>query len=404
MKKILQINIVVNYGSTGIIAEEIGRHAIEEGWESYIAFGRKERPSKSKLIKIGSDLDINLHVLQTRLFDRHGFGSHRATQKLINQIEKINPDIIHLHNLHGYYINIKILFDFLSKADIPIVWTLHDCWPITGHCVHFDSINCERWKTHCFNCPLKNSYPASFLIDRSSKNHLFKKNKFTSIKRLTIVPVSNWLGNIIKKSFLNCYPIQVINNGVDCNIFVQNKTQKIREKYNVIDKLIILGVSNTWEPRKRLSDFIELSKSLDNSSVIILVGLSSTQLKNLPKNIIGIPRTESVQELVDLYSAADIYLNLSIEETFGKTTAEALACGTPIIVYNATACPELVSPETGFIVEKGNIISLLESINIVRRAGREHFAFACRERALKLYNKNDRISDYINLYKSMMNK
>ena len=182
MPTLLQINVVVNSGSTGRIAEEIGQTAIANGWQSYIAYGRYERPSQSKLIRIGTDWDNKLHGLQTRLFDRHGLGSAKATKELIEQIKAINPDVIHLHNLHGYYLNIEILFNYLANANIPVVWTLHDCWPLTGHCSHFDFMNCEKWKSECNQCPQKKEYPASFGIDRSKQNFLIKSGFLLRLK------------------------------------------------------------------------------------------------------------------------------------------------------------------------------------------------------------------------------
>ena len=212
MKKLLQINSVINYSSTGRIAEELGQGAIARGWESYVAFGRHERPSKSKLFKIGSDLDIKFHVLRTRLFDSHGLGSSKSTAQLVENIKIIKPDIIHLNNLHGYYLNIQVLFDFLAKVNIPIIWTLYDCWPFTGHCTYFDFVGCDKWKSECFNCPQLNQYPASYFLDRSKQNYQLKKNLFTSVDNLTIISNSNWLKNLIKQSYLKNYTTQVINS------------------------------------------------------------------------------------------------------------------------------------------------------------------------------------------------
>jgi putative colanic acid biosynthesis glycosyltransferase len=404
MKTLLQINTVVNMGSTGHIVEEIGQMAIQNGWNSYIAFGRNERPSKSKLIKIGTKIDIKLHGLQTRFFDRHGLGSKRATIEFIEKVIEIKPDIIHLHNLHGYYLNIKILFDYLSTIDIPIVLTLHDCWTITGHCTHFDFINCQKWKTACNHCPQKKEYPASLLFDRSKKNYLLKKKLFNSIKNMTIVPVSQWLGKIITQSFISKYPIQIINNGIDTKIFVNVKDQSIRTKYNIENKFIILGVANIWNVRKGLLDFIELSKLIDNDCIIILVGLNSKQYKNLPNNIIGISRTENTQKLAELYSTADVFLNPTWEDNFPTTNLEALSCGTPVITYNTGGSIESVCTNTGFIVEKKDITGLIKSINTVRKIGKEYYSDNCIKRANWLYNKNDRYLDYINLYTSMINQ
>jgi len=402
MKKLLQINVVVNSGSTGRIAEEIGQLAINNGWESYIAYGRNERPSKSKLIKIGTDWDIKIHGLQTRIFDRHGLASKNATLELIKQIKEIKPDLIHLHNLHGYYVNIDILFNYLSLIDIPIVWTFHDCWPITGHCVYFDSIGCEKWKTLCSNCPQKKTYPTSYFMDRSLKNYQLKKKLFNSLKNLTIISVSNWLGSIVQQSFLSDKPMHVIYNGVDTNMFSKKKDTKIREKYNLGTNFIILGVASVWSPRKGLNDFFELSKLIDADMKIVLVGLSIKQIRNLPENIIGITKTENTHELAEIYSTADIFINTSIEETFGLTTAEALSCGTPAIVYNATACPEVINKSTGFIIEKGNMEGILNAVSTVKENGKKFYSECCIQRIKDNFNKNDKYQAYLNLYNQLL--
>ena len=402
-KTLLQINSVVSFGSTGRIIEELGAIAIRNDWNSYIAFGRNHQISTSRIIQIGSNWDIKLHGLQTRLFDRHGLGSISATKKLVNQINNIKPDIIHLHNIHGYYLNIPVLFNYLNSQKIPVVWTFHDCWPMTGHCAHFDLIGCEKWKTNCFSCPQLKKYPASLGIDRSTKNYQLKKSLFTSPQKMTIVPVSQWLGNVVKQSFFKNSTIQVINNGIDTTIFKPCKNELTTFKYKTHNKFVILGVANNWSPTKGLSDFFKLSQMVDIHTMIILVGLTSKQIKELPVNILGISRTENREELAELYSIADVFVNPSVEETFGLTTAEALSCGTPAIVYNATACPEVVSPETGFVVEKGDITGLLNAINVVRKNGKQKYTNACRKRATIMYDKNDRYLDYLQLYESMLN-
>jgi putative colanic acid biosynthesis glycosyltransferase len=404
MHKLLQIAVEGNIGSTGTIAESIGVIAISNGWESYIAHGRFTRPSESKTIKIGNSIDILIHGLQTRFFDRHGLGSKYATKKLIKKIKEINPDIIHLHHLHGYYININVLFKFLAIANIPVIWTFHDCWSITGHCSHFDFVNCDKWKIACNHCPQTKEYPASFFIDRSSKNFYLKKKLFTSVKNLTVVSVSNWLNNVVEKSFMGNLSRKVIYNGVDLNIFSpEGLNNKIREKFTIGEKFMILGLATTWSNRKGLQDFIELSKHIDTDKIIVLVGLKSSQIKNLPKNIIGLKRTESQEELRDLYIACDVFMNLSVEETFGLTTAEAMACGTPAIVYNATASPELIDIKTGIVVEKQNIKSLLLAIEKIKSLGKSYYTEACRSRAIMLFDKNKRFNEYFDLYCEKIN-
>lgn len=400
--RLLQINSVVNSGSTGRIAEEIGQTAIAAGWKSYIVYGRDDRPSQSELIKIGNDWDIKMHGVQTRLFDRHGLGSKSATKELIGKIIEISPDIIHLHNIHGYYINIEILFNYLRNTNIPVVWTFHDCWPITGHCSYFTFVGCEKWKKKCCDCPQKTSYPASWIVDRSEKNYYLKKELFTSLSNLTLVPVSNWLSGILKESYLQGFPIKLIHNGINTYVFKPSTSRYFRSKHGLEHKFLLLGVASVWSPRKGLKDFIDLSKHLNSDYQIVLVGLSREQIEQLPENILGIERTESVEELSNLYSEADIVLNLSYEETFGLTTVEGFACGTPCIVYNATASPELVDQSTGLVVEPGDINGLMEAIIQIKQNGKQFYSEACVNRAHRLYKKEDRYQEYIDLYESLL--
>jgi len=403
MPTLFQINTSVNSCSHGRIAEEIGKLAIEQGWESYIAYGRANRPSVSHTIKIGTHWDIKWHGLETRLFDRHGLASKKATKDLIIQIEKIQPDIIHLHNIHGYYLNIEILFDYLAKANIPVVWTLHDCWGLTGHCSNFEFIGCEKWKTQCYSCPQIREYPASYFIDRSTKNYFLKKKLFTSVKNLSIIPVSNWLKDIVKFSFLAEYPIQVINNGIDTHLFTPMDGNAMRQKLGLINSFILLGVANVWKSRKGLDDFLQLSKELSNNCKIVLVGLSDKQLNKLPSNIIGIARTENVGQLAELYSVADLFINPTWEDNFPTSNLEALACGTPVLTYNTGGSIEAITPEIGFVVEQGDINGILNAVNIVKEKGKTYYSNACRERAVKFYNNEDRYQEYIDLYNKIKN-
>jgi len=404
MPKILQISVDGNTGSTGRIAESIGRLAIARGWESYIAHGRLSGPSESITIKIGSAIDVYMHGFQTRLFDRHGLGSKHATIKLVNQIKEIKPDVIHLHNLHGYYINIEVLFNFLSETSIAVVWTFHDCWAFTGHCAHFDFVGCEKWKTACHHCPQKKEYPASLIIDRSRLNYHLKKSLFNSVKNMTIVSVSKWLDTKVKESFLGSVNRTVIYNGIDIELFKPDENIKqIKRELNIENKFILLGVAKPWSKNKGLEDFIEISKKITDDMIIILVGLNQKQIKTLPKNIIGLQKTKSQKELKEIYNSADIFLNLSLEETFGLTTAEALACGVPVIVYNSTACPEIIDENTGIMVKRKNIEDILLAITTIKNNGKAFYSRLCRKRAVDLYNKNDRYKEYIDLYESIIN-
>ena len=324
MYKIVQINTVAVNGSTGRITEGIGIAAKNRGYDTYIAYGRNiPSQSDSKLIKIGNNISVNEHVLETRLFDRQGLASRIATKEFIRELEELKPDLIHLHNIHGNYLNYKLLFNFLSEKCIPIVWTIHDCWAFTGHCVHFTAVNCDKWITGCFSCPRISSYPKSFFLDRSKRNFRDKKNAFCSVKNMTIVPVSNWLGDIISRSFLGVYPIQVIQNGIDTQVFYprKNDIQFIKKKYGLENKFIILGVATGWSRENGLFDFINLRRILNDNFVIVLVGVSKSLKNVLPKGIIGIERTDNQAELAAIYTAADIFINGSFEETFGLVTA-----------------------------------------------------------------------------------
>ena len=398
MKTLLQINTVVNSGSTGRIAEEIGQIAINSGWNSYIAYGRNERPSKSKLIRIGSDLDLKLHGLKTRLFDRHGFGSQKATKKLVEQIISIKPDIIHLHNIHGYYLNIEILFNYLASSEIPVIWTMHDCWPFTGHCTHFEYIGCEKWKTECYSCPQLKEYPTSLFSDNSKQNYRLKKELFNSVKNLTIIPVSDWLNNILYQSYLSPFIGTVIKNGIDIDTFNIKDNSTLRSKLGLENYFLILGVANVWNKRKGLSDFIELSKLIPEDCRIILVGLSTKQLKELPENILGILKTENTDQLASFYSMADLFINPTYEDNFPSTNLEALACGTPVLTYKTGGSIEAVTPETGFVIEQGDINAMLNTILKLKSGNNKSTSEICRNLAVSQYNKENSFMKYFILY------
>lgn len=397
MKKLLQINVVANSGSTGRIAENIGKLAISDGWESYIAYGRGEPKSASHLIKIGDKWDMYVHGLQSRLLDNHGLSSKRATKRFIEEIKRISPDVIHLHNIHGYYLNYEILFDYLATIDTPVVWTFHDCWAMTGHCSHFDAIGCSKWQKECHNCALKGDYPASILTDASRRNFRLKKKLFTSVKNMTIVPVSRWLANIVEKSFISKYHIIVINNGVDTDVF-QPRESKLRQTHALEGKFVIIGVASVWNEMKGLEDFIKLSKLLPEDYRIILIGLTKKQIETLPPNIIGIERTESQAQLAEYYSMADVFVNATYNDSFPTVNMEALACGTPIVTYRTGGSPESVIATTGIVAEKGDLNRLKSAIESIKGNTKQHYTEACRLRAIEFYNKDDKFKEYLNLY------
>lgn len=391
--KVLQINSVCGTGSTGRIAVDLYKVLESQGHECKIAYGRGDAPNGINTIKIGNKIDNYWHLFKTRVFDKHGFGSRNATKKFIKKIKEYDPDIIHLHNLHGYYINIEILFDFLKNFSKPVVWTLHDCWAFTGHCSHFDYIGCDRWKEKCHSCPQKIAYPASKFFDNSKFNYEKKKELFTSIKNMTIVTPSTWLANLVKKSFLKKYDIKVINNGIDLDIFKPTKSN-FRKKYNIEEKIILLGVANIWSERKGLKYFIDLSKELRDDYKIVLVGVSKRQKKYLPNSIIAINRTDSIKELVEIYTSADVFINPTLEEVLGMTNLEALACGTPVITFDTGGSPECIDNTCGFVVDKGNMNSIC---NIVENIDKFTLTEYCICKA-KNYNNIDKSNEYIKLY------
>lgn len=401
MFTVFQINVVANSGSTGHVTEGIAEAVMNEGWSCFTAYGRWANISKTHLYRIGNKYNVYLHYLKSRLLDMHGLGSQQATKCLIEKIKEVNPDLIHLHNIHGYYVNYPLLFEFLSEVNIPIIWTLHDCWAYTGHCVHYTDKNCHKWKDGCYDCPNLSDYPAAFCLDHSRQNYALKKHSFTSVNNLTIVTVSRWLANEVKQSFLNKYSIKIIHNGVDTGVFRPIKSE-VRKKYNIDSRFLILGVATVWNARKGFADFIKLAKRLSSENKILLVGLNQKQISKLPSNIIGLPNTENMNELVELYSSADLFVNFSIEETFGLTTAESMACGTPVLVYNSTACPEIVTEDTGFVVEPHDIDSTLKAIQQLKLVGKQYYSDNCRSYILKNFRKEDKYKEYAALYQELL--
>lgn len=407
MKKLLQINVIANSLSTGRIAEGIGLSAMNAGWDSYIAYGRWANPSHSKLIKIGNNMDYYNHYIQTRLFDNHGLASKNSTRKFLDAVDIIRPDIVHLHNIHGYYINYDILFDYLAKKGIPVVWTLHDCWPITGHCTYFDIVNCNKWETGCRNCNHKYLYPRCVLKNRSEKNFQLKKNSFTSVEKMVMVPVSDWLGKFIRRSYMAKYPIKVIHNGIDLNDFSPaDKSEQIEMKKALgisPDVKIILGVAKSFGKRKGFDEFLKLSSLLTSNYIIIMVGVSDDEIKKLPSNVIGIKRTENLHKLTVLYSLADVFINPTLEDNYPTTNLEAMACGTPVITYQVGGSPEAVTPETGIVIEKGDVEGLAKAINDICYKI-DSYSVKCRERALCYFGRDDRYKEYLDLYDKLLNR
>lgn len=351
--KYLFINSLAGVGSTGRIAAETCRALMAQGHTCCIAYGREKGSCDGiPTYAIGGGLEVRLHGTLNRLTDRHGCYSRRATKAFLKWVEDYDPDVIWLHNVHGYYVNLPLLFAYLRTCGKTLYWTLHDCWAFTGHCAYFDYVGCDRWKTGCHHCPQKGSYPASFLLDGSRRNYEMKKALFTGIPNMTLITPSQWLAGRVSQSFLGAYPVQVRYNTVDREVF-RPRPSDFRARHGLEGKLILLGVANVWEPRKGLADFLALAELLDDRYKIVLVGLSPEQLRRLPGSILGLPRTKNAAELAEIYTAADVYLNPSVEETFGMTALEAQYCGTRSVVYEDTACEEVAIQFGGMVCKRG---------------------------------------------------
>lgn len=403
MPKILQIAISANWGSAGKIAEQIGLVAMSHGWESYIAYGRHVNPSKSHLIRVGSKWTLKAHYAETLLLDNQGLASRNSTRALVEKIEEIKPDIIHLHNIHGHYINYPILFNFLKHKDIPVVWTLHDCWSFTGRCTHFENWGCEKWKTHCEHCPQKSGYAFSSIIDRSHRNYEKKKESFTSLSKLTMVPVSRWLEGLLMESYFKNTSIHLIQNGIDLSRYTINENKSILSKYGIDEtKSYVIGVSSVWNANKGLTDFYDLRIKLPNNIQIVMVGLKEEQVLQLPQGIIGIKRTESVEELTALYTFASALANTTYGDTFPTVNIESLACGTPVVTYRTGGSPEIIDENTGIVVEKGNTKQLAEALQIVVNRDKDYYRRKCVERARDNFDMHKKFEEYFDLYKSIL--
>ena len=395
--KIVMINSVCGVKSTGRICTDLAKELEKNGHEVKIAYGRDKVPLEYQkyAVRIGNDLDVKIHGLQSRLFDMAGFGSKKVTQKFIEWIKEYNPDVIHLHNIHGYYINVEILFQYLKKEFRgKIIWTLHDCWAFTGHTPYCDSINCKRWESGCYSCPLLKEYPKSY-IDNSMKNWKNKRKIFQGVSNLTIITPSKWLKELTEKSFLGGYEVKLINNGIDTEQFYPVKSN-FKKNNKIDDKYMLLSVATSWDDMKGYSDFIKLSEKINDKYKIVLVGLNKNQIIRLPKNIIGIGKTSSIKELVEIYSDADLYLNLSYCENYPTVNLEAIACGSLVLTYMSGGSTEIIEQYGGILVEKGNLDAVVKEIMFMKKGGNKSKSI---DRIL--FDKKKVTLKYLDLYKKI---
>jgi len=402
-KKIVFINTVSN-NSTGRIMHDIQKEAIMNGFDTLAIVGRRRPYIDLPCEKLGNDLSFWIHVIITTLFDRHGSGSAYFTNKIVDALRREQPDIIHLHNIHGYYLNLSILFRYITKEYMgQVVWTLHDCWTYTGHCAYYSATGCYKWMTGCSHCPNKNKYPISLFWDNSKSNYDVKKRLFTSLQACTLVTPSDWLKREVGKSFLNAYETRTINNGIDTNLFdfsIASERKNVFDKYGINQSAkLLLSVASIWEPRKGLNDLVELSAILGEKYQMVIVGLNKWQIASLPTNIIGLNRTDCINDLVDLYSSADVFINPSREETFSLVTVEAQACGAPVIAVKGTAVEELIADNNGITIDdlspEGYMKAITELLD--RHISREEIRNT-------VINKNTKkmCNEYIDLFRELL--
>lgn len=362
--KIVEINSL-DYASTGNICFQLADAARLRGHEVYVATPRRSdvRAEESAFtLHFGSEGEIKRHICGTALTGGNGFFSKQATKELVARLEEIEPDLVHLHNLHGYCFHLPTLFAYLKASGVKVVWTLHDCWTFTGRCPHFTLSGCENWKTGCGNCSYpKKEYPIS-MFDTTRRQWKRKKELFCSLpeKDLTIVTPSDWLGSLAKISYLGKYPIRTIHNGIDLSVFHPVESE-FRKKHGLEGKKIFLGVAFGWGPAKGLDVFLELAKRLGEDEAIVLVGTDEETDKLLPPKILSIHATHNREELAEIYSSADVFLNPTREDTFPTVNIEALACGLPVVTFRTGGSPEIPDQTCGIVVDYNNTEAFLSA-------------------------------------------
>lgn len=397
--KVLLINGVYNKGSTGKIVNDIEQMLKETGNQPFIAYATGNTSNTRHFI-MQSIFYQKISILQDRILGKHGFYNKSATLKLLKWIDKIQPDVIHLHNLHGYYINIKLLFNYLSKYKGKIVWTLHDCWGFTGHCAHFDDTECRKWEDGCYDCPIIKKYPKSWFFDRSRESWIEKRKLILGLNNMIVVTPSKWLSKVAETSFLNKYQIKVINNGVDLSVF-KKKEATFFSRLNNGNKFVILGMANKCLNKLNISNFEKFVEILYRKNLIVLVGSSEKELSNKLKGKVEIvPYINNPNDLASIYSSSDVFINLTREDTFPTVNIEALACGTPVITFDVGGSSEIIDEKTGIVVQKDSTEELLEAIYIIKGKGKRSFSDECINRAHSLYNKQNKYKEYLELYNS----
>jgi glycosyltransferase involved in cell wall biosynthesis len=400
---VLQINSVTG-GSTGRIALGISLGLEQVGARAWVAYGRGSASPRPRTVRIGGRADAYAHAALTRILDRHGLGSTNATRAFIRRMKSIAPDVVHLHNLHGYYLNFELLFEYLQSADVPVVWTLHDCWAFTGHCTYYDRAACARWQTSCSRCPQKREYPASWVADASALMFERKKRAFTSVGRMTIVTPSEWLAGEVRRSFLKRYPIRVIPNFIDLEPFAPRPTEHLRARLGIAARIpVVLGVGGFEHPRKGMPYLIALGRRLSPEAAVLLVGVPRRRLSGLPDGVVAVGQVESVSELAEFYSLASVFVNPTLEDNFPTVNLEALAAGTPVVTFATGGCAEQITADTGVAVTPRDLDGLERAVREIVAKGRPRYADACRMRASR-YSLGGMVRSYLKVYEAGMDR
>lgn len=395
--KVLQINAVYGFKSTGVIVKDIGDMLVKNGEDAYFAYQTAKESVENGYL-IGGKLSWKLHALCARVFGRQAYASKRATKKFLKWIDKIQPDVVHFHNLHSNYIHLNILCDYLAKKNIPVVITMHDCWYFTGKCTHYAPIKCDKWQDVCGHCPLNKSEQPSLFVDCTSKVLQDKTKHLLKLKNLTIVGCSEWVANEARKSKLGSANIQVIYNGVDTSIFTPHDSE-IKKELGIEDEFVILGMADKWYAQQNREIVEKLIISQDEKTKIVIVGCKEEQTKYFERfsKVIPLGYVTDRNRLSDIYAAADVFVNLTRADTLPTVNIESICCGTPVITFNCCGSPELVDEDCGFVVGEGDVEQLLGRIEKIKNTS---ISFDVREKQGK-FDKNECYKKYLDIYKNV---
>ncbi|MBR2491336.1 MAG: glycosyltransferase [Ruminiclostridium sp.] len=390
--KLVQINATCGAGSTGKICVAVSKELAGAGIENHILYssGTSDYPLG---ICYMEPLEIKFQALRSRVFGNYGFNSRRATKRLLDHLDRLQPDVIHLHNMHGHNCDLEMLLEYIRERKIKLFWTFHDCWVFTGYCPHFAMVGCSNWKTACGDCPQRRTY--SWFFDRSRQLQARKKAALAD-QDLTIITPSRWLADLVKESFLGDYPVKVLHNGIDLAVF-RPRESDFRQKHGLEDKFIVLGVAFGWGPRKGLDVFLDLANRLDDRFQIVLVGTDDAVDRQLPANILSVHRTQNQQELAELYTAADVFVIPTREDNFPTVNLESLACGTPVITFDTGGSPESLDETCGIVVPQNDVDAMEEAIRRVCLE-KPFSPEACRKRAEE-FDQERSFAQYLDLYR-----